>query len=42
MRTGSWLLSVERQPYDLVLDRFSWSWAWLKLPWMPEPLTVEW
>ena len=42
VRTGSWLLSVERRPYDLVLDRFSWSWAWIKLPWMPEPVTVEW
>lgn len=42
VRTGSWLLTVDRQPYDLVLDRFSWSWAWVKLPWMPEPVTVEW
>jgi hypothetical protein len=42
VRTGSWLLQVERQPYDLVLARFSWSWAWLKLPWMIHPLTVEW
>lgn len=42
VRTGSWLLAVERQPYDLVLDRFSWSWAWIKLPWMPQPVTVEW
>jgi hypothetical protein len=42
IRTGSWLLQVERQPYDLVLDRFSWSWAWVKFPWMSEPLTVEW
>jgi hypothetical protein len=42
VRAGSWLLTVERQPYDLVLERFSWSWAWVKLPWMPDPLTVEW
>lgn len=42
VRTGSWLLAVERQPYDLVLERFSWSWAWVKFPWMPEALTVEW
>ncbi len=42
VRTGSWLLAVERQPWDVILDRFSWSWAWIKLPWMPEPVTVEW
>jgi hypothetical protein len=42
VRSGSWLLTVERQPYDLVLQRFSWSWAWVKFPWMPDPLTVEW
>jgi hypothetical protein len=42
VRAGSWLLTVERQPYDLVLQRFSWSWAWVKFPWMPDPLTVEW
>ena len=42
VRAGSWLLTVERQPYDLVLERFSWSWAWVKLPWMPDALTVEW
>lgn len=41
-RTGSWLLAVERQPYDLVLERFSWSWAHVKFPWMPEALAVEW
>jgi hypothetical protein len=42
VRSGSWLLTVERQPYDLILQRFSWSWAWVKFPWMPDPLTVEW
>ncbi|MGZ8157291.1 MAG: contractile injection system tape measure protein [Methylobacter sp.] len=39
---GSWLLRVERETYDLVLDRFPWSWQWLKLPWMEYPLRVEW
>jgi hypothetical protein len=42
VRDGAWLLQVERQAHDLVLDRFPWSWSWVKLPWMPDPLRVEW
>jgi hypothetical protein len=42
VRDGAWLLKVERQSHDLVLDRFPWSWSWVKLPWMPDPLRVEW
>ncbi|NVB43293.1 hypothetical protein G6O69_36045 [Pseudenhygromyxa sp. WMMC2535] len=41
-RDGTWLLRVEAEPHDLVLDRFPWSWSWLTLPWMPAPLQVEW
>ena len=41
-RDGSWLLRVERQTYDLVLDRFPWSVSWVRLPWMEAPLQVEW
>ena len=41
-RDGAWLLRVERESYDVVLDRFPWSWQWLKLPWMDAPLRVEW
>lgn len=39
---GFWLLRVERQTYDIVLDRFPWSWEWVRLPWMDAPLRVEW
>ena len=39
---GSWLLRVERETYDIVLDRFPWSFNWIKLPWMEFPLAVEW
>lgn len=42
VRDGGWLLRVERQTYDLVLDRFPWGWEWVKLPWMDAPLRVEW
>ena len=41
-RDGAWLLQVERETYDMVLDSFPWSWAWVKLPWMETPLRVEW
>ena len=41
-RDGAWLLRVERESYDLVLDRFPWSLLWVKLPWMEAPLRVEW
>jgi hypothetical protein len=41
-RDGAWLLRVERETYDLVLDRFPWSIKWVKLPWMDAPLQVEW
>ena len=42
VRDGSWLLQVERQPHDLLLERFPWSWSWVKLAWMPDPMRVEW
>jgi hypothetical protein len=41
-RDGAWLLRVERETYDVVLDRFPWGWEWLRLPWMDAPLRVEW
>ena len=41
-RDGAWLLRVERESYDLVLDRFPWSFEWIKLPWMKAALRVEW
>lgn len=41
-RDGAWLLRVERQTYDVVLDRFPWSVPWVRLPWMSGPMQVEW
>lgn len=41
-RDGGWLLRVERETYDVVLDRFPWGFEWVKLPWMETPLRVEW
>jgi len=42
VKHGSWLLQVERETHDVVLDRFPWGFQWVKLPWMEEPLRVEW
>lgn len=42
IRDGAWLLQVERRSHDVVLERFPWSWEWVKLPWMADPLQVEW
>ena len=39
---GHFRLRVEHQPHDPVLYRFAWSWQWIKLPWMAEPLYVDW
>lgn len=41
-RHGHWLLRVERRTFDLLLDRLPWTFGWLRLPWMPDPLAVEW
>lgn len=41
-RDGTWLLRVERESYDVVLDRFPWPLDWVKLSWMDAALRVEW
>ena len=42
LRDGLWLLQVEKETYDVVLERFPWRWEWIKLPWMDVPLRVDW
>lgn len=41
-RDGNWLLRVERETHDIVLDRFPWSVQVVKLPWMEAMMQVEW
>ena len=41
-RDGAWLLQVERETYDVVVDRLPWSFEWVKLPWLDTLLRVEW
>ena len=42
VRDCSWLLQVEQETYDVLLDRLPWSIRVVKLPWMDEILYVEW
>ena len=39
---GSLLLQVERETYDVLLDKIPWSIGIIKFPWMNEALSVEW
>ena len=39
---GAWLLRVEGRPHDAALAGLSWSYDWIRLPWMPDPLRVQW
>ncbi|TCD01779.1 contractile injection system tape measure protein [Pedobacter psychroterrae] len=41
-RDGNWLLQVQRQTYDILLDRLPWSVSIVKLPWMNNLIFVEW
>lgn len=39
---GQWQLYVERETFDVVLDRFPWPFNIVKLPWMEQLLYIEW
>jgi hypothetical protein len=39
---GTWVLRVERETHDVLLDRLSWSFEWVALPWTSAPMRVEW
>lgn len=41
-RDGHWLVQVERETYDVVLERFPWHWGVVKLPWGGRVVEVEW
>lgn len=42
LRDDGWLLRVERQTLDILLDRSPFAFSVIKLPWMNAPLRVEW
>ncbi|HEX2873660.1 MAG TPA: contractile injection system tape measure protein [Polyangiaceae bacterium] len=39
---GAWSLRVESEAQDVALSRAPWSWEWVRLPWMPDPIRVDW
>jgi hypothetical protein len=39
---GGWLLQVERQSVDILLDHLPWGIGIIKLPWLPQLIHVEW
>ena len=41
-RRDQWLLQVETRAVDLLLDKLPWGIGFIKLPWMPHPITTEW
>ncbi|NEQ31630.1 MAG: hypothetical protein F6K04_11580 [Leptolyngbya sp. SIO4C5] len=41
-RQDGWLLQVEHQSHDILLDRLPWSIRVVRLPWMLTLLQVEW
>jgi hypothetical protein len=41
-RGDGWLLQVEKQTIDILLDRLPWGFGVIKMPWQSEMLFVEW
>ena len=39
---GDWLLQVEAQTWDILLDQLPWGISMIRLPWMDCMLRVEW
>ena len=39
---GDWLLQVESNTFDILLDQLPWGISMIKLPWMEKMLWVEW
>ncbi|MFO0576844.1 MAG: contractile injection system tape measure protein [Polyangia bacterium] len=42
VRSGSWLLRVERADQDAVLEQLPWGLGWVALPWLGQALCIEW
>lgn len=36
------LIQIERQPYDILLDKLPWNLSTIKLPWIEQMINVEW
>jgi hypothetical protein len=41
-KNNEWLLQVEQQPYDMLLQHLPWNISMIQLPWMKQMLKTEW
>ena len=41
-RENGWLLEIERQTWDILLDSLPWGLGLVHLPWMDAMIHVEW
>jgi Contractile injection system tape measure protein len=39
---AGWQLQVHNESFDLLLASLPWALQWVRLPWMPQPLAVDW
>jgi hypothetical protein len=42
LKNDTWLLQVQEQPFDMLLDYLPWSFSMIRLPWMQQILQVSW
>ena len=42
VQDGAWLLRVDRQTYDVIVDNIPWPINMVKFPWMNEAIVVAW
>jgi len=42
LRNGDWLVQVERQTHDILLDKLDWTISIIRLPWMDNLIYTEW
>lgn len=42
LHKGEWIVQVEQQPYDMLLQQLPWNMTMIQLPWMKQMLKSEW
>ncbi|MFY7840999.1 MAG: contractile injection system tape measure protein [Lacibacter sp.] len=42
LHNGEWILKVEQQPFDMLLQHLPWNMTMIQLPWMKQMLKTEW
>lgn len=41
-RENKWVLTVENNAYDILLDSLPWSYKMIRFPWLKKPISVSW